>query len=127
MADKTPHLEHDFIYSFLTSLVFNSFNVIFFFQSANIEIEFKLDLFRLAMIFCDISLNYCQTVKLFLGKFRFLFYLNLFRQKYRRLRCLLCVKGLVICFFGELVWQNSSFQTKCNKGRFKVMASCLQQ
>ena len=47
------------------------------------------------------------------------------RQKYNRLRCLLLVKGLVICFFG-LVWQYSSVQTKYNKGRFNVMATYCQ-
>ena len=48
-------------------------------------------------------------------------------QKYSRLRCLLRVKGLVICFLFGLVWQYSSVQTKYNKGRFKVMATYLQQ
>ena len=38
-------------------------------------------------------------------------------QKCSRLGCLLCVKGLVICFLFGLVWQYSSVQTKCNKGR----------
>ena len=40
------------------------------------------------------------------------------RQKYNRLRCLLLVKGLVICFY-------LSYQY--NKGRFKVMTTYLQQ
>ena len=47
-------------------------------------------------------------------------------QKYSRLRCLLSVKGLVLFLFG-LVWQYSSVQTKYDKGRFKVMATYLQQ
>ena len=44
-----------------------------------------------------------------------------------RLRCLLHVKGLVICLKLGMVWQYSSVQTKYNKGRFKVMATYLQQ
>ena len=46
-------------------------------------------------------------------------------QKCSKLRCLLRVKGLVICFY--LGWQYSSVQTKYDKGRFKVMATYLQQ
>ena len=49
-------------------------------------------------------------------------------QKYSRLRCLLRVKGLVICYY--LGWSGSTYssvQKKYNKGRFKVMATYLQQ
>ena len=45
-------------------------------------------------------------------------------QKYSRLRCLLRVKGLVVCFLFGLVQQYSSVQTKHRQ--FKVMATYLQ-
>ena len=49
-------------------------------------------------------------------------------QKYSRLRCLLHVKGLTICFY--LGWSGSTYSTnqnQHNKGRFKFMATYLQQ
>ena len=47
-------------------------------------------------------------------------------QKYSRLRCLLPQRFGELFIFG-LVWQYSSVQTKYNKGRFKGMATYLQQ
>ena len=52
---------------------------------------------------------------------------NGFAQKYSRLRFLLRVKRLGDLFLFGLIWQYSSVQTKYNKGRFKVMATYLQQ
>ena len=45
--------------------------------------------------------------------------------KIQQTKMLVVCKGLVILF--GLVWQYSSIQTKCNRGRFKVMATYLQQ
>ena len=42
-------------------------------------------------------------------------------QKYNRLRCLLRVKVLVICY---LVWQYSTNQNQYDKGRFKEPLTC---
>ena len=53
---------------------------------------------------------------------------ELYNQKYSRLRCLLHVKGLVICIY--LCWSGSTYssvQTKYDRNRFKVMATYLQQ
>ena len=71
-----------------------------------------------------ISFGYAELFK----NSKYLISANSFLQKYSRPRCLLRVKCLVIFFF--FIWADleySSNHKTYNKGRFKVIATYLQQ
>ena len=75
------------------------------------------------------TLEACQAFT-FSWKIKKINVLESYMQKYSRLRCLLLVKGLVICFY--LGWSGSTLpirtnQNQYNKDRLKVMATYLQQ
>ena len=79
--------------------------------------------------FSDIFLidnGHLAHTSLFLQSLMYIMYSERMAQKYSRIKACYCQRFDVLFLFG-LVWQYSSVQKKYNKGRFKFMATHLQQ